>query len=90
MMRIDDDLGLTAAGQRAAAEKEKKRQIALGITHYRWSSSHDESVCEHCMANYGKVFRWDDPPPTGHPGEGKFCSRKDGCRCVAIPVFNQS
>ena len=28
-------------------------------------------------ANDGKIFAWDDPPPTGHPGEGH------GCRCCA-------
>lgn len=89
MVQRKDDIFLTVDGRRAAAEEEKARQLALGITSYRWSSSNDEGVCERCMVNYGKVFRWDDPPPTGHPGEGKFCSRKEGCRCIAIPVFNQ-
>ncbi|WP_460745541.1 phage minor head protein [Microvirgula curvata] len=90
MVQKNNDIDLTADERRVAAKKEKARQIALGITHYRWSSSHDESVCERCTTNYGKVFRWDEPPPTGHPGEGRFCSRKEGCRCIAIPVFNQS
>lgn len=31
----------------------------------------------------GKVFRWDDPPPDGHPGMGI------NCRCFAEPIFNE-
>ena len=30
--------------------------------------------------NNGKIFAWDNPPPTGHPGEDY------GCRCWAEPI----
>ncbi|MDD0884230.1 phage head morphogenesis protein, partial [Xylella fastidiosa subsp. multiplex] len=30
-------------------------------------------------AHDGTVFRWSDPPATGHPGQDY------NCRCVAIP-----
>ena len=30
----------------------------------------------------GKIYRWDDPPPDGHPGQGI------GCRCWAEPVID--
>ena len=32
-------------------------------------------------ANEGKIFSWDDPPPTGHPGEDF------GCRCWAVAYY---
>lgn len=32
-------------------------------------------------ANEGRIFSWDNPPPTGHPGEGH------GCRCWAEPYY---
>lgn len=33
--------------------------------------------------NNGKIFAWDNPPPTGHPGEDY------GCRCKAEPYTPQ-
>jgi len=36
-------------------------------------------VRESHAANDGKIFAWDAPPPTGHPGEDY------GCRCTAEP-----
>lgn len=32
-------------------------------------------------ANEGKIFAWDNPPPTGHPGE------EYNCRCTAEPYY---
>lgn len=32
----------------------------------------------------GKIFRWDNPPPDGHPGLGI------NCRCFAEPVFKNT
>lgn len=58
------------------------RQRSLGIDSYEWQTSGDERVREEHVHNDGKVFRWDSPPPTGHPGEDIQC------RCVAIPIFN--
>jgi GNAT superfamily N-acetyltransferase len=46
---------------------------------YVWLTSGDERVRASHAANDGKIFDWDDPPPTGHPGADY------GCRCVAVP-----
>ncbi len=41
----------------------------------------DRNVRPSHAANAGKIFAWDDPPPTGHPGEAY------GCRCFAEPYL---
>ena len=48
-------------------------------THYIWRTKRDNKVRPSHAANEGKVFSWDNPPPTGHPGDD------DNCRCVAEP-----
>ncbi len=48
-------------------------------THYIWRTRGDNKVRASHAANNGKVFAWDNVPPTGHPGEGY------GCRCTAEP-----
>lgn len=55
------------------------RQMSIGIERYTWSTSGDERVREEHAANDGKIFDWNDPPATGHPGEDIQC------RCVALP-----
>ncbi|MGF6878368.1 phage minor head protein [Paraburkholderia sp. MM5477-R1] len=57
------------------------RQTALGIEEYEWQTSGDERVRDSHAENDGKVFRWDSPPETGHPGHDV------NCRCVALPRF---
>lgn len=57
------------------------RQEDLGIESYIWDSSGDERVREEHAKNDGKVFQWNNPPETGHPGEDVLC------RCTATPVF---
>jgi hypothetical protein len=69
------------------AENEKNRQLSVGITRYKWSSSGDERTCAACAANSGKIFHWNNPPKTGHPGEGHCCQDDEGyCRCIALPI----
>ena len=53
----------------------------MGIKQYIWSTSGDERVRDSHAENDGKIFSYDDPPPTGHPGD------EINCRCVAIPYF---
>ena len=66
-----------------ARYKEEKVK-SLGCTHYLWSTSNDERVCERCQDLNQKIFSWSDPPKGGHPGECVNCP--DGCcRCVALP-----
>jgi hypothetical protein len=46
-------------------------------THYIWRTRGDGKVRASHAANDGRIFAWDDPPPTGHPGEDY------NCRCFA-------
>lgn len=45
---------------------------------YVWRTEQDEKVRLTHRANDGHLFRWDDPPVTGHPGDDY------NCRCTAI------
>lgn len=75
----------------------RKQQTDAGCTRYRWKARNDNRVRESHRQYNGKIFSWDDPPPswymtkskgkvyTGrrcHPGEDYYC------RCMAIPVFD--
>ena len=55
------------------------RQQSLGITHYFWSTSHDERVRARHRRWDGDLIAWDNPPIDGHPGQAIQC------RCTAIP-----
>ena len=57
------------------------RQEQIGVAQYRWRTSQDEAVRPSHRANDGRIFRWDSPPPTGHPGHDI------NCRCVALPII---
>ena len=54
-------------------------QREAGNTHYIWHTQADELVRNSHAPNHGQVFAWDNPPPTGHPGEDY------NCRCTPIP-----
>jgi len=45
-----------------------------------WHSQDDAKVRSDHAANNGKIFSWDNPPPTVHPGEDY------NCRCQAAPI----
>lgn len=47
--------------------------------HYIWRTRKDGRVRPEHAKNEGLVFSWENPPPTGHPGEDF------GCRCSAEP-----
>lgn len=55
------------------------RQQSLGITHYFWSTSHDERVRDRHKRWDGDRIAWDTPTIDGHPGQAIQC------RCTAIP-----
>lgn len=55
------------------------RQEDLGIERYTWRSQDDAKVRDSHAAYSDRVFRWDDPPEGGHPGEAH------NCRCHAEP-----
>jgi SPP1 gp7 family putative phage head morphogenesis protein len=48
-------------------------------THYIWRTRGDNKVRASHAANNGRIFSWDSPPPTGHPGEDY------NCRCTTEP-----
>ena len=56
-------------------------QQAAGIQEYRWQTMMDDRVRPSHRDRQGLIFRWDTPPPDGHPGEAIRC------RCVADPVI---
>lgn len=74
------------------------RNEALGIEEYIWRTSKDSRVVGNPGGHYpkgnpkhmdhyhrnGKTFRWDDPPPDGHPGEPILC------RCWAESIVDMS
>ncbi len=57
------------------------KKQARPTTHYIWRTRSDGKVRSSHAANNGKVFAWDTPPPTGHPGDDY------GCRCTAEPYL---
>lgn len=56
------------------------RQQNAGVESYTWSTSLDDRVREEHAALEGQIFRWDNPPEPGNPGDDYQC------RCVAIAV----
>lgn len=46
-------------------------------THYIWHTQGDDKVRASHAANNGKIFAWNNPPATGHPGKDY------NCRCWA-------
>lgn len=58
------------------------RQQSLGITHYFWSTSHDERVRSKHRGWDGDRIAWNSPPPDGHPGQAIRC------RCTPIPALD--
>ena len=57
------------------------RQEDLGIVQYIWRSRDDAKVRDSHAVYDDRVFRWDDPPEGGDPGEAH------NCRCHAEPVL---
>lgn len=59
------------------------RQRSAGVSRYQWNTSGDERVRPSHAKLDGEVFRWDDPPSIGHPGQDFQC------RCVALPIVDE-
>ena len=58
------------------------RQTNIGVEEYIWKvADFTERTRESHLKNANKRFRWDNPPPTGHPGHDIQC------RCIAQAVF---
>lgn len=61
------------------AQITELRARGLGAEEYDWISREDERVRPEHHARHGHRFRWDAPPPDGHPGQ------PIACRCGARP-----
>jgi len=57
----------------------KVRQQALGVESFTWRTVGDERVREEHEELEGRMFKWNDPPGEGIPGE------PINCRCTAEP-----
>lgn len=66
------------------AQITEKRQTDVGVEEYIWSTSRDQRVRPEHAAREGVVFRWDNPPPDGHPG------RPVNCRCTSEAVIPEA
>lgn len=64
------------------ATLNKQRQTNLGVERYIWRTVRDGRVRLEHEERDGQVFRWDQPPPGGHPGT------EVNCRCYAEPIFD--
>ena len=63
----------------------RARHEEVGIKKYMWSTSGDERVRASHAEKDGKIFEYTNPPAdTGNPGHDV------NCRCVAIPVLDDS
>lgn len=60
------------------------RQQDAGIDEYEWQTAGDERVRESHRILNGKIFKWNNPPSVGHPGQDY------NCRCIAVPIFKGS
>lgn len=61
----------------------------VGVSRYRWSTSHDERVRKDHKELNGKIFTWDNPPVSNRETGKRSNPGEDfGCRCVAIPLLD--
>lgn len=58
------------------------RNLELGIDSYQWMTSADERVRRSHERLEGRIFRWDEAPPFGHPGQDFRC------RCTSRAVLD--
>lgn len=70
------------------AEYRQMRYEEVGITRYKWATSHDEKVRDSHKQLDGKIFSFDDPPVTNLKGDRNNPGEDWRCRCIAIPVLD--
>ena len=81
---------------KANADLTVARCSEVGITRYRWSTSHDERVRGTPGGKWprglhyaldGRIFAFDDPPIVNAEGDRANPGTDYQCRCVAIPIL---
>ena len=75
------ETGLLVSAYRQATYK------TVGITKYKWSTSHDERVRVMHKDLDGKIFEFANPPVTNEKGDRNNPGEDWQCRCQAIPVL---
>lgn len=60
-----------------------KNDNQVSTRSYIWRTQGDEKVRPSHKSNNGKIFSYDNPPPTGNPGD------EYGCRCWAEPYTGE-
>ena len=78
-MRFGTPIAFSLEQDALQTKRQGRKAPKRTTTHYIWRTAGDGKVRSSHAANNGKIFAWDDPPPTGHPGEDY------GCRCTAEP-----
>ena len=63
---------------------QRAQQVDAGIEEFTWCTCGDERVRESHRQLAGMIFRWDNPPLEGIPGQAIQC------RCIGRPVFNRN
>lgn len=86
LARASGSLVIEGVPGESPAEHAMRRQREAGVVEYIWRTMNDNQVCEACEALAGRRFRWDSPPPGGHPGFRTECQRR--CRCHAEPIID--
>ena len=66
----------------------RSRSEYVGVSHYEWTTTGDESVRDSHQEMAGEIIAWDNPPTlsdgmTGHAGDFP------NCRCIPVPVLPQ-
>lgn len=79
LRQIDSELSGLLFNIQQKAQLSNEEQQAAGYTHYIWYTQGDNKVRGAHAANEGRLFAWNSPPATGHPGEDY------NCRCWAEP-----
>lgn len=75
------ETGLLVSAYRQATYK------TVGITKYKWSTSHDERVRTMHKDLDGETFEFANPPITNEKGDRNNPGEDWQCRCQAIPIF---
>lgn len=65
------------------AQMSRENFKRAGVSRYVWTTTRDERVRPEHEELDGQIFRFDDPPEPGNPGEDFQC------RCTAFPVFDE-
>lgn len=76
----DEELTWLWRQVKQSGQLSNEEQQEAGYTHYIWHTQRDDRVRGTHAINSGKMFAWNAPPPTGHPGEDY------NCRCWAEPI----